>query len=232
MKTVLRYSAIPLALCAAFFAFAAVYRGAGLPSGQELIELASEAFDRQGLLVVFVAGLAEGLLVANWYLPGSVVIVLGVGLSGGEPTRAVLYVGLVVVAFVVTAIANYWLGRTAWYKFLLVLGLRKPLEQLRPRVEGRGALALYYTYFHPNVGAMVALSLGILRIPFWRFLFHATVSVLAWNTLWGLIAYNIGSDVLVRLLDMRFILPVLALWAVISVARGVYVVYSKRRQKG
>lgn len=224
----MRYSAIPLAFLGLFGAFVLIYRSAGLPTGEELVSLARSAFEVHGPLVVFVAAVAEGLLVVNWYLPGSFVIVVGVALSSGDGLRAVVYVALVVAAFLLTAVINYWLGRTAWYRFLLFVGLRKPLERIQPKAAEKGTLLIYYTYCHPNIGALASVSFGIMRMPFGPFVLHVAISLCLWNTLWGLMAYHLGSSVL-RLLDVRYILPVAALWVLISIARGIY---NARRSKG
>ena len=214
----LRLIIVPLTLLVSFLVFVIIYRFLGLPEGQELIEIGRYHYQHYGYITIFVASLIEGLLVLNWYLPGSFVIVLGVILSSGDPLRAIIMVAIITFAFFITSVINYAFGRYAWYKFLLFLGLRVPLGKMKQKVQKHGLLLIFTTYFHPNVGALTALSSGILRLSFIRFLGYSIIALIFWNILWGSIIYFTGPIIL-KLLHLSFLIVVLVCWLLFGTVR-------------
>lgn len=207
----LRLIIIPLIFLICFVVFILTYNLLGLPARQELVEIARNYYLEYGYITIFIASLIEGLLVVNWYLPGSLVIVLGVILSAGDPLRAILMVSIITFAFLITSIINYLFGRFAWYRFLLFLGLKTPLEKMKQKVEKHGLILIFATYFHPNIGALTALSSGVLRLSFSRFLIYSIMALVLWNAFWGVVVYCVGP-VLLNLLHMSFLIVVLACW--------------------
>lgn len=220
LRTVLRFAAVPLTLLMIFTLFVAIYQLLGLPSSEELIQLARDYYSEYGYEIVFVAALVEGLLLVNWYLPGSFVIVLGVTFSAGRPLNSLFMVALVASGFFLTSLLNYAMGRYAWYRFLLFLGLSSPLEKVKLRVEKYGLPVIFTTYFHPNVGALTALSCGILRLSPLRFTAYSAAALIGWNSLWGVIVYLVGPALL-NLLSMWMAIPLLVLWLIIVVVRSL-----------
>ena len=227
LRTILRYAAVPLTLLVLSILFVAIYQFLGLPSSEELVQLARDYHSRYGHEIVFLAAIAEGLLVVNWYLPGSFVIVLGVTLSHGMPLDALILVILVISGFFLTSLINYAMGRYAWYRFLLFLGLRSPLEKMKQRVDRHGLPIIFSTYFHPNIGALTALSCGILRLSFWKFTAYSALALVIWNLLWGTIVYLAGP-VLLNLLNIWIIIVMIGLWVLIAVVRSLWRPRSKK----
>lgn len=201
-----------------FLVFILIYRFLGLPTGQELIEIARNYYLDYGYITIFIASLIEGLLVVNWYLPGSFIIVLGVILSAGNPLGATIMVAIITFAFLLTSIVNYLFGRLAWHRFLLFLGLKGPLEKMKEKVKKYGLVLIFSTYFHPNIGALTALSAGILKLSFSRFFSYSIISLLLWNTLWGFMVYFMGP-VLLKLLHVYFLIAALVFWLVFGIIR-------------
>lgn len=177
-------------------ALAGVYHLLGLPSSSEFISLAQTYYGTYGYGVVFVAALIEGLLLINWYLPGSAVAVIGVVLADGDPVRTVLTVALIILAFFITNIINYGLGRFGWYQLLLKFGLAEPLKTTQARLAKGAASAIFLSFIHPNISAVVATSAGMLRVPFGHFLILSLVGLLFWGTFWGVIVAYFGSHIL------------------------------------
>lgn len=226
MKKISPVSRQALAVVVLFFllgAFVLIYQLLKLPQPDEFLALAKDYIEKYGTLVLFVAAVAEGILAINWYLPGSVVIVLGVSLAAGDPVKAIELVSIVTLGFVVTALLNYVLGYLAWYRFLLFLGLRAPLQKAKGWFTRWRLAALYIGFFHPNVGALIATSCGIFRYPPVWFVVHSVVAIVVWNALWGLVAYHIGPVVL-QFMQVWMVLPLFALW-------GVFMVYRKWRRR-
>jgi membrane-associated protein len=224
---ILRFIFLPLVLLIIFGLFIAFYRLLNLPSSQELIQIAKDYYSQYGYFVVFLAALAEGFLVINWYLPGSFVIVLGVSFSQGDPFKATGLVGLVILGFSLMYVLNYAIGCYGWYRFLIFLGLGSQLENMKRRVERYGLPIIFSTYFHPNIGALTATSAGILKLPFVRFLTYSILATISWNALWGLIVYFAGETML-NLLSIKIVFLLLLLWLMVAIVRAFR--YSRRNK--
>lgn len=212
------YVAAPGSFLAAFLVFLAIYKLAGGPSQHELIALARRYFAEHGYWVVFLGAFGEGLLVANWYFPGSVVVVVGVVFCRQGALELGWVFTLIVLGFWLTALIDYCLGRYGWYVLFWRLGLERPLERTRQRLVQRGYRIVIIMYIHPNFGALAATGSGILRIPLLPFAASSLAGILFWNALWTGIAYLAGPSVL-DLMDMRLLLPILLLWLTYSVIR-------------
>lgn len=220
-RIILRFASLPLALLIVFVLFVVFYHLLNLPSPEELIRLAKSYYSEYGYLVVFLAALAEGFLVINLYLPGSFVIVLGMAFSQGDPIKAINLISLVILGFLLTYILNYAMGRYGWYRFLLFLGLGSYLEKMKVRVERYGLPVIFSTYFHPNVGALTAICVGILRLPFIHFFTYSVLATIVWNALWGAIVYFAGETML-NLLSIWVVFPLLLMWLIVAVFRAVH----------
>lgn len=189
----LQYLAVPaLALCF-YLALIFIYRKLGLPSPEAIIAWAQKYYEIYGYWVVLIGALVEGALFINWYLPGSIVVALGVMLARQSSLNVYLMVGLIIAGFFLTALLNYFLGRFGWYHVFMKLGLRVPLERVESKIKDKGLRILLTTYVHPNFGALASTAAGILRLPFWKFSVLSFLAIAMWNSFWGGMFYWFGS---------------------------------------
>ncbi len=228
IRTILKFAAVPLGLLIVFSIYVGLYNLFGLPTPKEILSLAKDSYSEHGYLIVFLGAIGEGLLMFNLYFPGSVMIVFGVTFSKGDPIRATILVMLTIIAFFITTVINYGLGKYGWYQVLVRLGLKQSLEKTRQRVEKRGLITLFITYVHPNLGVLTATSCGILKIPFMNFAFASVVALVLWNSLWGIIVYNFGSTVL-RFATFSVFITLLVAWTIIAIIRAL--ISNKRRNR-
>src|SRR3989344_6593754 len=114
-----------------------------LPDNEYFINVASDYYAIYGYWVVLFGALAEGLLFLNWYVPGSIVVATGVVFANQNNQNIFLIVALIILGFFVTSIINYTLGRFGWYHVFMKLGLRRPLEKVRIRVENKGVPSIF-----------------------------------------------------------------------------------------
>jgi membrane protein DedA with SNARE-associated domain len=208
-----KFAAIAAGAAVVFFLMSQIYGFFDLPAKEEIIAWAQAYYERYGYSVVFVGALVEGMLLINWYLPGSIVIVLGVVFAGQDPAKASFMVLLIILGFYISALVNYVLGRYGWYRVLTALGLDAPLLKVKTQVEKRGLPILFSTYIHPNLGALTATSAGILHLPFAKFALYSAIAIIAWNSMWGVVVYLVGPAFL-QLVGMPMIMFVLAAWLV------------------
>lgn len=224
-KEFLKFAALPLLFLLLGLTFWGTWKFFDLPNTEELIVKIREFYREHGYWFVFVGALVEGLLFVNWYLPGSLVIVFGVVFTQGNPIAAVITVGLVILAFFITSLLNYAMGRYGLYHLFVKFGLREPLNNMRAKLERSGLAIIFNTYFHPNVGALTATSAGILQLSFYKFVFYSAIALIAWNTLWGFITYFSGP-ILLEAFHPKIAFPVLLIWIFVS-----YIQFRKNKYK-
>jgi len=111
LKEFYKYASFPIMLLALFAVSLILYTVFDLPSYEEINARVELAFAVHGYWVVFFGALAEGILFANWYLPGSVVVVMGVAFAQQSGLNVFGVVSLITLGFFLTTILNYALFR-------------------------------------------------------------------------------------------------------------------------
>lgn len=170
-----------------------------LPPESELIEIIRGYFLQYGLVTVFVAALIEAMLLAGVYLPGGLVIFLGVLFSAGNPKHAALSVLMTILGFSLGYLLNYSLGKYGWYKVLVKFGLSSSLETAKEQFEKHGYKAIWLSYWQPNLAAFTSTAAGILGTSFVKFVVVSCAAAFTWSAFWGILAYFVGDKVLMYL---------------------------------
>lgn len=225
LKEFLKYASLPIILLGAFLVLAIIYIVFDIPSYTEIREWVKDLFLSHGYWIIFLGALAEGILLANWYLPGSVVVVMGVALASETGLNPVLAVILIILGFFLTTLLNYAIGRYGWYRVLMKCGLKDTINNTKKRVEKHGLKIIFSTYFHPNVGALTATSAGILQLCFKRFTAYSIAALVAWNTFWGIVVYIWGPPI-VELVNYKNTLIFIGIWIV-----GLLVIFTVKRKR-
>jgi len=216
----------PLILIIVFVSFILLWNLFDLPQDGVLIEMAKGYFEKYGLVTVLLAAIIEGALVVGWYLPGGLVIFLGVILASGDPYRATLSVVSTIVGFCIANTFNYFLGRHGWYRLLTVFGLKDSLQKAEGLFQKYGYRAMLISYWQPNLAALVSTSAGVLKAPFKNFFVYSTLATILWSAFWGITAYILGQKILEYLGIVFF--AIMIIW-VISIIVGHYRNKAKNR---
>ena len=210
---------LPLSILGVFLLIYLAWRFFGLPPEEEIIEIARFYFDKYGLAILLVSALVEGTVLVGWYYPGSLIIFLAVILAGKDVLRVTEAVVVITVGLFFAYIINFLLGKYGWYRLLLRFGLREALEDAKARVTRHGLVAIFMSYWQPNLAALVATSVGILDLSFKKFVVYSLVAVVLWNTFWGALVYFVGEGAL-SLVGIRFVLLTVFLWIVYRIWNG------------
>lgn len=198
---------IAIAVCLSLIAIWKIFK---LPPDDVLIEMIRGYFNTYGLITVFLASIIEGMLLVGVYLPGGMVIFLGVILASGDPKRAILSILMTILGLSCAYIFNYFLGKYGWYKVLVKFGVSKALVNAEEKFQKHGYKAIYASYWQPNFASLISTGAGILHSPFKKFAIASTLATILWSTFWGAIAYILGQKVLSYLGGVFFI--VMAIW--------------------
>jgi len=210
---------LPIFVLGIFLFIYLAWRFFALPPEEEILEIARFYFDKYGLAILLVSALVEGTVLVGWYYPGSLIIFLGVILAGKDISKVAEAVAAITAGLFFAYIINFLLGKYGWYRLLLRFGLREALEDVKARVTRYGLLAIFMSYWQPNLAALVATSAGILDFSFSKFLIYSLVAATLWNTFWGTLVYFVGEGVL-SLVGIRFILLAIFIWIIYRIWNG------------
>ena len=201
----------PLVLLVVFTLLWIFWKKSGLPNDTELILATRHYFDLYGYWIVLASAIIEGMLFAGLYYPGSLVIFLGVIFAGNNKMAVTLVITLVSLGLTIAYTCNYLLGKYGWYKILLKFGLQKPIEDAQNKLTQYGKKAIFLSYWHPNLAALISTSAGILHFPFKKFLLYSIPTIIAWSAFWGILAFVIGENT-IKLIGLRFAIAVAIIW--------------------
>lgn len=178
---------------------------------EEIVSKLAGWYGQYGYWVVFISALIEGMFVINLYFPGSTAILLGGALASQNELSAIILVLLIILGFFISYIFNYFIGKFGLYQLLLRFGYGEAIEGTKESLITKGPKMMLVSFFHPNVGSVVATGAGIINMPFRQFATWCLVSLIIWDTIWGIIVYALGSQV-IYLLGSWLAIPFMLFW--------------------
>src|SRR3989344_591958 len=229
IKTVARILIVPLTLFTLYLVMMIIGKFMGLPSGDAMVLVVEEYFNKYGLWLVLIGALIEGFLLVGQYFPGGTIIFLGVATASGDPFKAFQVVLVVSLSFIVAYTLNYFVGKYGWYHIFIKFGLREGIERAKRRLERNKFNAVMVSYWEPNLASIMATAAGILQIPTLQFLIYNLIGVAIWNAFWGTLVYLLGKNAL-KLFGLKYILVVFAIWITVVLIKN-YIQYLKRSKE-
>ncbi|MCR4277501.1 MAG: VTT domain-containing protein [Candidatus Berkelbacteria bacterium] len=178
---------------------------------EEIVNNLTNWYEQYGYWVIFISALVEGIFVVNLYFPGSTAILLGGALSSQNELSAIRLVILIILGFFIAYIFNYFLGKFGLYRLLLRFGYKDAIEGTRQSLILKGPKMMLVSFFHPNVGSVVTTGAGIINMPFRQFMLWCFVSLVIWDTIWGIVVYTLSSQV-INLLGSWLAIPFMLIW--------------------
>lgn len=170
-----------------------------------------EYFDQYGLLIVFIAALIESAFVVGSWVPGSVVIFMGVVFSSGNPVQGIMVVLSVIFGFIIGFTADFYLGKYGWYKLITHFGFAQGIENTKNRIQKYGMSIPWLGYHSPDLGSFIATSYGILGYTYKKFLSSSLLPIAFWCAFWGALTYTLGEKAL-SVLGWNALLVILVVW--------------------
>ena len=199
---------IPLTLLALLFIFVPQ------PKSEDLIKLLNNLYLHYGYLIVFVGAFLESILLINLYLPGSTAVLLGAILAAQKVLFLPWIILLGTLGVLLAYTADYLLGKYGWYKLFIRFGLSGPLDNAKRRMHSKRKLIIFLSCIHPNYGALSATAAGLLHYSFSEFLIWFSISQLVWSTIWGILAFLFGLNLIDSLIKYSsyVLLILITLW--------------------
>jgi membrane protein DedA with SNARE-associated domain len=170
----------------------------------ELIDLLGKFYDQYGYLIVFLSTLAENTALLGLVLPGNSLALLGAFYA----REGTLNVGWVIFFATLGTVSGYHVdylfGRFALERLLKRWSVSRPGRRLR--LAGRirlsrkmltrhGGKAILFSHAIGHLRSFVALTAGLTRMRYSRFLLFEIVAALLWNTIYSLVGYFIAVEI-------------------------------------
>jgi membrane protein DedA with SNARE-associated domain len=208
----------PLSLLVLLIAFTVAYHFAGFPEGDDLIKVFEGYLNRYGYAIVFVAALIEAIPPINFYFPGSAVVVISVALTRDGSLNIFGVLSAAAAAFFISFAFDFLLGKHGLQWLVLRTSFAPALIRAQEKIAKHGPKWIWLANFHPNIGALAAMSCGMLKVPFRIYSAYSAASLLLWVSAWGTVAY-FGGKAMLRWLDLRLLIPLLLVLATVEFFR-------------
>lgn len=200
----------PLGLLAFLIIFISISRFLPMPSQDGLISTTEAYYKLYGNWIIFFAAVAEGIVLVNWYAPGTTLIIAGWALSKENQSNILISIAVVILGFLLAHFVNYMIGRLGGHRSLLKFGLHNPLEKAKKIIHNVSPLRLFVFYSHPGLSSLISAGSGVLKLPFKNFAVRMIAGVVVWALVWGLVSYNIGMPITKMFGPQSYILLILA----------------------
>lgn len=217
MRHYLRLFSIPLGFLLVTFSLRLLWLVFHLPPADVFALQIGGWLHEYGLPIVFLSAIAEGMLLVGGYFPGIFIISISVILAR-SPYEAFIAVVVGSAGLMVAHVANYLLGRYGWYRLLVAFGLSHSVATAKDRLERRGPMAIFLSYWMPSLASLTDTAAGIIAMPFRRFLLFSVAGVIFWDSLVGLFLYYLGDKAFALIspngTDIWIVALVVVLWMV------------------
>ena len=231
IKEALKLLSIPLTLMVIYLSMVLLWKLFAFPGPEELVNIVTNYFNRYGLWIVFISALIEGFLLLGQYFPGGFIIFLGVLSAGGNAIRASTVVLIVSIAFFISYYGNYLLGRYGWYKLFIKFGLKNSLDKAEQRLQKYGFKAIILSYWEPNLASITATAAGVLHLSTRRFLLYSALGIIVWNTIWGILIFNLGK-VALQLTGLKYVTIIFLVWIAVIIITELIRKKIEKNKKG
>lgn len=188
----------------------------------QVITAAEDVYGVYGYYLIFLGAFIEGTFLIGFYIPGSLIVFLGVSLARLGITSFPLVILFGTLGFTTGYSLNYLLGRYGWYKLIEGVGFEEQIKRTKAKIHSNYDKALFWGYIMPSTGAMLSTVSGILHIPFKKFLIRTLLIQTFWSLVLGGLAYTFG---------MSFIHMFLVYFGLIALVGILIYIISKTRKK-
>ena len=170
----------------------------------EWIELLAEFYNQYGYLTVFLGTLGENTAFLGLLLPGNSLAFLGAMYARLGTLNLGLVIFLASLGTVLGYHIDYLLGRlvlarvaSEWSKSRLGLRIRLAgrLRLARMLIAKHGGKAILISHLIGQLRSFVALSAGMTRMKYLRFLGYELVAAALWNTAFCLLGYLLALEI-------------------------------------
>lgn len=209
---------IPIILIIIYIIFTVILRMI-FPTSQALVDQLASIYGRFGYEIIILGSLMEALILVNFFTPGVAAVGLGAIFAKSGQLDLTLAIVFAVLGSLVGYMLDFLLGRFGFGELVDRMGYGGIVKKTKLKLERFSFKTFSLAFMHPNLGALVSLASGTLRMDFRRFFLLAFLSTLVWYILWGLLIFALGHVFLTILTKYIFIIFILvgAVWLLFTI---------------
>ena len=188
-----------------------------IPGPKVLVEQLSSLYGSYGYEIVFISAILEATVVINMFFPGIFAIAFAAVFARSGQIDLSIAVILAAVGAMIGFLIDYTLGYFGFGRLIDKLGERGLLKKVKNHLHVSYFKTFGLGYFHPNVGSVVSLAAGALKIKVLNFIVLSTFSTIGWLSLWGILAFAMGDLFTTIVVEYFYVLVLLifSVWVLI-----------------
>ncbi len=169
-----------------------------MPDINGIIEFLKTQYASYGYLIVFLGAYLENTVITGLILPGGTLIVLG-GVFAAQGTMSLPLVMLLAwMGMFLGSSTDYWIGRLGLWRIIektrLHNWLNKGLTEAKLLLIEKGPQTIFLAHFLGQIRTFMALTAGIVKMPFHKFALYELFASLFWSILYCGAGYLIGNS--------------------------------------
>ena len=221
IKKFVREASIPLVLLVLYFFLFHFQKFISLPSQDGFMNLILNFINNQNLLVIFLIALVEGGLLLGQYTPGGIVIFLSIISAEGNIPKTALLLSVISLAYLLAYSLDYLLGYYGIDTLIRKFGLEKKIEGYQKLIDKNMFSTIFFSYAETNIASIVAMTSGLLKVPFKKFFSYSLISVIFWNIFWAIVLYFFGNTIL-SIFGATYLVVILIVWVLIAIYKNFF----------
>ncbi len=163
----------------------------------DFVELIKQQYLTFGYLIVFLGAYFENMVLLGLVLPGGSLVLLG-AVYAADGSLSIWWVVLLGWLGIFLGICtDYWIGRLGVYNLIAKTRLHRYLEEPMAKAEAflekRGAVAIFGSFFAGHLRSFVAITAGLTKFPFRKFMLYQAPASFIWNLLYCLAGFFLAS---------------------------------------
>ena len=215
IKKFVREASIPLVFLVLYYFLFHFQKFISLPTQDKFMDLILNFMNTQNIFLIFLIALVEGGLILGQYSPGGIVIFLSIMSAEGNIPKMILLLSVISLAYLLAYSLDYLFGYYGVETVIKKLGFEKKVERYRKLLDKNVFSTIFFSYAETNIASLVAVSSGLLKIPFKKFIYFSVISVIFWNTFWAVVLYFFGNAIL-SIFGATYLVVILAIWVLIA----------------
>ena len=162
-----------------------------IPSPEQVATGMSALFRDYGIPMVAICSFIENIIGVNAYFPGSIVILVAMGSTAGNPQLAIVTYFAIVIPAVIAHHVNYFIG---WVSTEKATAFATTIKSSKGAQRNQWVW-FFSTLWHPHFAAMTCLICGAYRIRYLEFAKYYIVAGVFWTSFWALLVYHLGHTI-------------------------------------
>ncbi len=207
----------PLIFIGVYITFLLALRGS-VPTSGELVEHLTRLYERFGYEIIILGAFLESLVIVNLFIPGASAVALGAVFARSGQIDLNLAVLAASFGSILGYLVNYTLGKFGFGMIFRVFGYASILNKVKNQIENGAVKTFGLSFIHPNIGSVVALAAGAIKMKFKNFFILSSLSTLVWFSFWGIMVFALGDVFLIILTKYMWVvvLLILSIWLLVS----------------